>query len=309
MTEPPRRKQHLVSKGYQANFALAGRVAVLDARTGRVIDSKRSIKENWRTQDFLSLVSNDGVVDDTLEREFAQQEQFFLNAVRDIKPFQAPTAAQKRALDALTATHLARSADYASAHAALADSTVETAVPRLAHDERVLNAFRRDRRREPKAGELEELIEASAAAFLVDPQYLLHGIRRVSTGVTDILAGLHVQLVALESRLPGFLLADIPVLHGRRDNGVFGFREPVAVGDADIIVVPVQRRLAAFYTADRLRDLEIRTKNGWCWVNSLLVHGAATEVACHPDDALSMSRLIRDMDRYPPRKFDGVTIR
>lgn len=309
MTEPPRRKQHLVSKGYQANFALAGRVAILDARTGRVIDSKRSIKENWRTQDFLSVISDAGIVDDTLEREFAQQEQFFLNAVRDIRAFWPPTAHQKRALDALTAVHLARSAAFAAAHAELAQSSVAITVGRLVHDERALNAFRRDRGREPEAGELEAVIETTATAFRGDPRLLLHGIRRVSTGVTGILARLSVQLVALDVRLPGFLLADVPVLHGRRDEGVFGFREPVAVGDADIIVIPIQRRLAAFYTADPLPDLNVKTKKGWSWINALLAHGAATEVACHPDDAPDVSRLLRQLDRYPPRKFDGITIR
>lgn len=309
VAEPPRRKQHLVSRGYQANFASAGMVTVLDVRTGRVVERSRSIRRNWRVDDFLSVVSAAGVIDDSLEREFGRRERVFLNAVRRLEPFKPLTDEQKRSLDALVATHLARSGSFAAAHGRVAQGAAQSSVPRLALDDRVVRSFHRERGRAPEPGELEGIIAASARAFLSDPRLLSSGIKRVSAGIEDLLAPLHVQLVALDSHLPGFALADMPVLHGRRTEGIFGFGAPVAVGDADIIVVPVMRRLAAFYTADPLPDVCVKTKNAWCWINALFLHGAAAEVACHPDDALDVARLIRDVDRYPPGRFDSVTIR
>jgi len=60
-------------------------IAVLDARTGEVVSPRRSISINWRVSDFLSVISPDGVVDDSLEREFARSEQVFLNVIRHIE--------------------------------------------------------------------------------------------------------------------------------------------------------------------------------------------------------------------------------
>ena len=81
-----------------------------------------------------------------------------------------------------------------------------------------------------------------------------------------------------------------------------------AVGDADLIIVPVSRRLAALYSGQFLPTVRIRTKASLRWINSLLIRSALNEVACHPDDALEASRLIKNLDRYPPTRFDAITI-
>ena len=53
------------------------------------------------------------------------------------------------------------------------------------------------------------------------------GVRRVDPGIQQLLAKWKVQLVGLADALPGFVLPDNPVLHGRRAEGRFGFRAGV----------------------------------------------------------------------------------
>ena len=74
-----RRLQHLVSKGYQRNFANGVWLTIIDPESGAVVDEKRSIKTNWRLQDFLSVTWSEDDVDDALEREFAEHERVVLN--------------------------------------------------------------------------------------------------------------------------------------------------------------------------------------------------------------------------------------
>lgn len=308
MSDNLRRNQHLVSKGYQRNFAQGQSIAVLDARTGEVVSPRRSISINWRVSDFLSVISPDGVVDDSLEREFARSEQVFLNVIRHIEVHRPLSEAQKSALDALTATHAIRSLSFSIAHES-AVSSVEQGALGLAQDVRAREFFLRDKGRPPKRGELDALVAAVARDFAESPDLLASGIRRVSRGLQELLGNYSIQLVASSEDLPGFILADHPVLHGRMSEGRFGFRDAGAFGDADVLAVPIGRRLVAFYSAKSLPDVLIRTKKGVRWVNSLLLRGAQSEVACHPEDALETSRLIRGASRYPPEEFDSVTIR
>lgn len=309
MSEELRRKQHLVSKGYQSNFADGKWLAVLDAHSGQLVSSRRSIEVNWRVADFLSVVSPDGDVDDSLEREFAQSEQVFLNRIREIELHIPMNAARKNALDALAATHLVRSLAFASAHDTAVRRTIEQRAPALARDERAVKMFIRDKGRHPEPGELEATVAAAALAFAESPDLRASSIRSVAAGAQQLLGKWTTQLVGSAEGLPGFVLPDHPVLHGRRTEGRFGFHDAGAIGDADLIIVPISRRLVAFYSGSRPVDLQLHTKKSVRWINSLLVRGARSEVACHPDDAQETSRLIRGSDRYPPERFDSVTLR
>lgn len=307
-TDGVRRIQHLVSKGYQRNFAEGWRVAVLRARSGAVVDERRQIRENWVVEDFLSVRSPDGSFDDSLEREFAAREQRFLNVIRDVRLGAPVTPSQKAAIDDLAAAHLTRSQSFAEAHQSAANAALSEAPSRLAHDPRAVGAFARQYGRFPLPGELESIVAAAAQKFGDEPDLFASGVRRVDPGIQHLLAKWKVQLVGMADDLPGFLLPDNPVLHGMRAEGRFGFRAAVAVGEADLIIVPISRRLVALYSGQRLPDVRIRTKASLRWINSLLVRSAVSEVACNPQDAQEVSRLIKNLDRYPPTRFDAVTI-
>ena len=308
MPEQLRRKQHLVSKGYQRNFADGEVVSVLDAHTGRVVWARRSIQTNWRAENFLSVVGPEGQVDDSLEREFGQSEGVFLKIVREIRLNKPLTPAQKSALDALAATHALRSRAFALAHHDVVASTVAQLTPDLIEDQLAIGLLAQELGRPPYPGELEDRVAAQADHFAARPDLFASGLRRSLTDLKKFFAKTTVQLVGSTEDLPGFILPDHPVVHGKRDEGRFGFHNGGAIGDADTIVLPISRRLVAFYSSKHSWDVQIRTKRGVRWVNALLLLGAQSEVACHPADVQETNRLIRDRNLYPPEKFDTIFI-
>lgn len=309
MPEKPRRRQHLVSKGYQRNFAADHTwVSVLDVKTGQTVYAKRAIGANWRIDDFISVIFPDGTVDDALEREFGERERVFLRVVREIRLHRAVDREQKAALDELAAVHLARNSAFKVAHQKVVRRTLEQQWPKLAQDNRLRARFARQWGRSPEPGELEAIVASAGNAFVSSPDFFTSGVQRVASGFRPLLAKWRVQLVGCADDLPGFILSDNPVVHGRLSEGLFGFLQAGAIGDADMIVVPISRRLVAFYSGRKLPDILIRTKNSLQWVNAILMQGAQQEVLCHPDDAQHTSRLIRNLDRYPAARFDTINI-
>jgi hypothetical protein len=74
--DPVRRMQHLVSNGYQRNFADGrGRLTIFSTASRSLIEELRPTKRNWVEEDFNSVLTADGQLDDSLEREFAKTEK------------------------------------------------------------------------------------------------------------------------------------------------------------------------------------------------------------------------------------------
>jgi hypothetical protein len=124
-------------------------------------------------------------------------------------------------------------------------------------------------------------------------------MRRVNAGIPEVLGRYRVQLVEAPDWMPGFVLADQPVVHACPDEERYGFVSQLAVGDADLIVVPIRRRLVAFYTVRQMASFTLKTKRGLRIINAALCRNAVTEVACHPADAPEASHLIRYIDKFP----------
>jgi hypothetical protein len=134
-------------------------------------------------------------------------------------------------------------------------------------------------------------------------------MRRVAKGLPALFGRFSVQLVEAPVWMAGFVLADQPVLHARRDKGRYGFAGHLAVGDADLIMVPIRRRLLAFHTVKPLPNFTLATKRDLRVINAALCRNALQEVASHPDDALEVSQLIRSIDRYPASALDDGTMK
>ena len=304
-----RRLQHLVSKGYQRNFANGVWLTIIDPESGAVVDDKRSIKTNWRLQDFLSVTWSEDDVDDGLEREFAEHERVVLNRVRDISPSTRTTPEQKRAVDLLAAIHLVRSPAYRDRRAAVSGNWLAGGALDMATSPELLRRFVAEMRRQPEPGELDAMVAEQAEALGRAPDQHADGVRYGAKKLNELFNSWTIQLIVIDERLPGLVLADHPILYGSKSSGRFGFQAAGPVGEAEIVIVPIQRRLAACYSPKQIRDRTITTKAGLHWINSLLVRGAVREVACHPDDALATSQLIRNLDRYPPASFDKARLR
>lgn len=95
----------------------------------------------------------------------------------------------------------------------------------------------------------------------------------------------------------------------RRDEGRYGFASHLAIGDADLIMMPIRRRLVAFYAVQQMANFTLKTERGLGVINAALCRNAVKEVACHPDDARDTSQVIRHIDRYPASALSDGTLR
>ncbi len=148
-----------MSRGLQRNFANeVHRVALLNSRSGRLIDRGRPIKSNWRRPGFNDCELSPGVVSDWLEKEFAKIEQRVLNQVRDVGPDNAGPE-QRAAVASLFALHLVRSETFRMRHDDIVEQLRREYIPSIAVEPKTVELFQRDYGRLPVDGEIEAIAE------------------------------------------------------------------------------------------------------------------------------------------------------
>ena len=109
--------------------------------------------------------------------------------------------------------------------------------------------------------------------------------------------------------MPGLVLADQPVVHARPDEGRYGFASHLAIGDADLIMMPIRRRLVASYTVQRMANFTLKTERGLRVINAALCRNAVKHQPCHLDDAPDTSQDIRYRDQYPASALSDGTLK
>jgi len=119
----------------------------------------------------------------------------------------------------------------------------------------------------------------------------------VTAHIPGVLGRYRVQLVEAPSWMSGFILAHQPVLHVRPDEGRYGFASQLAVGDADLIMTPIQRRLLACYTGQPLLNFTLKTKRSLRIINAALCRNAMKEIACHRDDVREASYVMKHINQ------------
>jgi len=118
----------------------------------------------------------------------------------------------------------------------------------------------------------------------------------------------HLQVIEVDASLPGLALGDNPMVHAHLPSSRFGIRDALAVGDADLIMAPLARRVVVFFTKDRIASKTLTTLVKVQELNSLIARAARNELACHPDDAVKVRRVCGNFGRYLPTG-DQLTVR
>jgi hypothetical protein len=296
---------HLVSRGYQRNFANDDhRIAVLAAPTAQLIDPARAIKSNFVREGFNSSVLTDGTESEWLEDAFASVERAVLNQIREVGPKRAG-AEQRAAVANLFAIHLVRSDSFLDTHDRVLKAVKREAVPRICAEERVLELFVSEYGREPEPGEIETIALKGLATDEHGRRTVTESMARQHDNLAEMLHSLAMQVVWTEHPLPGFILGDVPVVHANTAEGQFGFRDGLALGDADLVIGPISRRVAVCFTMQRLPHSQLRTKKIVDLVNAVFWRACRAEVACHPDDVLTTQQMVRRLDRLPSGLLHG----
>jgi hypothetical protein len=290
---------HLVSRGHQSNFADATkRIAVLDAASGQPIDV-RPIKSNWAAPGFNSFVRPDGEIVSDLELQWARLERTVLNQIRDVAPGSC-TSEQASSVKSLLAIHLVRSASYYDAHIRIMAEVRRDVGGSLEGDAEAAARFEKSLGRPPRAGEILNLAERLSREQEASRFSFVESMANVHNKLAAMFANWRVQVVGADPSGPGFLLADVPVVHFSSTRKAYGFRDRLALGDANLIGAPLTRHTAVFLSAAPVRDAQLKTKKQIQRINALFWRSAIAEVACHPDDVREATRVWSHLSTLRP---------
>ncbi len=291
--------QHLVSKGYQKNFATPDqRLAIVATGDGAVVDARRPTKRNWVEQNWNSIQEESGYTDSQLEHEWSRVEAGVMRRIREVAVGEC-TPQHRTAIVNLFAVHLVRSKAFAEFHDEIRGDAIPRLVSDLVADPETSDAFVADYGRDPTTSELETLVGTYATNSERSGRSLVEAMTHQHNSIAEKLIPYHVQVVQAVNSLPGFVLGDVPVVHASLASGRFGFRDRLAIGDADLLIAPLTRRIVVCFTATRRADVRITTKRKVREINAIFVRAALDEVACHPDDLLETQRLVRNL---PPAR-------
>ncbi len=295
---------HWVSRGYQQNFATTDkRVAVFDVRLGRVVDDRRPIKSNFQERGFTTFLQA-GVPQDLLERAFASVESRVLNEIRTISRGRSGPQ-QKADVANLFALHLVRSPAFKVFHAHITQRYRDDDVPVVASEPSLRERFEAEEGRGPTEGELLDLTLRAYNDLVADPMHLVTSMIRQHDAMAEVLNRFHLQVVEVHAGLPGLVIGDTPVVHAALSVGHYGFRDRLALGDADFIMGPLTRRTAACFTAQRRPAVHVTTRKMLDAINAIFLRGAQVAVACHPDDSKAVRQIHSRLDRLPSTILTG----
>lgn len=297
-------QDHWVSRGYQQNFASADkRVAVFSVRAGRVVDAGRPVKSNFREHGFTTFLEA-GVPNDLLERAFASVEKHVLNEIRTISATRRGPQ-QKAAVANLFAVHLVRSPAFKSFHRDIGERFRANDIPTYATDDELIERFMASKGHPPNDGDLLDLSLSVYDEMIADPMSLVSSMIRQHDAAAEMFNGFHLQVVELASGLPGFVIGDTPVVHAALKDSLYGFRDHLALGDADFIIGPLTRTTAACFTVRPLSPVLVKTRKKLDTINAIFLRAALVEVACHPQDAKALPQTYSRLDRLPPSILTG----
>lgn len=285
---------HLVSAGYQRNFGDDEHfLTIIAARDGQLLRRRQAIKSNWTAANWNSVVDpSKGRADTRLEAEFARIESTALHTVRNVRIGRLDDQGRGAIIE-LFAMHLARSEPFRTWEREIAADFLPKRIQGLGEKSHLVESFTRQSGRLPRPGEIE-----AAARQLTDEKDTTNEWRVESTAnhynaAAEKLSTFAIQIVEVDDRLPGLPIGDVPIVHAHLGRHLFGYRDRLAIGDADLICGPLTRRVLVCLTAVQQPHATIRTKAKLNQVVSLFARAAVREIACHPEDALHVQRVCR----------------
>lgn len=300
---PPGANHHLVSRSYQQNFASADkRVSVISTATGDVVDRGRAIKSNFALPGFNDVESIDGGHDASLEAAFGSIERPVMDQIRRVRPGYAGPD-QRAAVAQHFAMHLVRSEPYRAMHDDIVEQLRASEGPKYESNPDV---FERAFGRAPSSDEVATIVSRCLDEMTAGNRSVAQSTARQYVRIADKLNSLRMQILWIDGDdLPGFILGDVPVVHALVGSDRYGFRDKLAIGDADLIVGPLTRRTAVCFTMARDPTTRIRTRKLVDTINAVFWRAAESKVACHPDDVVATKQLGNRLERLPLDRFRG----
>jgi hypothetical protein len=297
--KPSLPNDHWVTRGYQKHFADEKqlRVSVLQAGTGKIIANGRPIRRNFAMPGFTTYFDQDGT-NKQLEDAFMRVEGPVLNAIRKISVDNCGPR-MKAAVANLFAVHLVRNPTFKVMHALIMEGFRTEDVPQVAANPRLPAMFQEAFGRLPREGELHEIALEQFTKLFENPGASAHTMMRQHDEIAARLNQFHMQLIFIDDDLPGFVLGDVPIVHAHTGSDRYGFRDHLALLDANLIIGPLSRRVAACFTFRPFPPARVVSRVGLDPLNAVFIRAAARELACHPDDASYIQDVFERVDSLP----------
>lgn len=279
-----RNHHHYIAKGLLRGFARDERVIFYIDKvelTGRCI----GIRDAFVVSGDSFFTDGDGERNDTLESEWAGLESAGLPIVRRLARGEPLESGDARRLSEVACMHFARSRSVMHLSEGFDQQILSQRAPELEDDGEASTAFERSYGRPPQPGEITELFEELIERERTTGRSRVGTMIRTHNRAGDILDGMHVQLIRPESDDIGFSIGDSPFLTINRERDDVGVLERVAIGDSDLIIMPMARDLAVAFTTSDEQDVTaerrlVESVNRYTW------RAAVRFVACHPRDLL-----------------------
>jgi hypothetical protein len=291
---------HLVSRGFQQNFSDGQkRVTLLKARSGKVIDAARPIKSNFVVPGYNTHVTQAGTADSRLEHEFAKIERPLADQIRRITPDNCGPS-DRGAVASHFALHLVRSEAFQSSHQGIIEQLRRDWVRDLARDPEVLKRYEAEFGGRPSADDITSYVDQIIHDHVQANRLHVDSMVKQYNSLGSHLSKFWVQVIIADQLGVGFALADIPIVHANTKTGQYGFRDGLALGDADLIVGPLTRWTAVALSVRPTPHVTLKVKKRLQEVNAVFARAALREIACHPDDARELARVCQRLDQLPP---------
>ncbi|MFP5487622.1 MAG: DUF4238 domain-containing protein [Acidimicrobiia bacterium] len=295
-------RHHLVSKGYQKNFADGQqRLTIINARSGVTIERLRPARRNWVEDDWNTFWEESGDPNRHLEQEFARIEAGVMRRIREVRPG-AVAQAQLAAVINLAAIHLVRSRSFIDFLRHVRTTAMPDLVDQFTTDPELLTRFEAQHGRRPDDGEVRSLVLRVGRELMTSRRSELETVIAQHNKIAELLTKNTLQVLTIADDLPGLPIGDAPVVHANLDSARFGFRDRLAIGDANLILVPLTRRVAACLTRSPMADTTIGSMHQWKRVVDIQIRACLGEIAAHPDDAHAVARLCRYPLKRPMRR-------
>jgi hypothetical protein len=290
-SERTRRRQHVISAGYQRLFAPDGRITYIDklTSTGTLVGVKDAFVEkdfnSWNRDVLKGILADAGPGqplsgwDDSMEKHIARLEAMAVPAMRRLSDKCEQPLDRWRAAE-LAAMHIARSYSFQNRFNILSPAGMHNLATFVSKQPDLVEYGQREYGRpvcpeEDLVPSLEKFAK-SGFAFVNEMRLQFEHIQRLFSRMT----------ISVAFCPPGssLLFGDSPVLYVSRDGSRVGMGQGVMLGEAHEFVMPISRTSALWIHSNPSYRDTLLHPDGCKKLNGLEWHGARRFVACHPDD-------------------------
>lgn len=247
-----------------------------------------SVRDAFVRSGFLTVQTPDGP-DDAAEDEFQKVENRVIRAVRAIDVDNVTGDDRGAALAAMSLL-LARSLRAEALGDRAAPDVVSEMFERSRNDRRLRREFARQAGRQPRPGEVEEVLTTVGRAWLESRDAHVSGMLHLFNSAQEYMRRFNVELLSSRRAGHGFVTSDNPVTLTRGDGmiEVESERTNFAMGDADRVFAPIRRDLVVSLTSGRHWQGHLATREV-VMINNAMWRGAFECVGAHPGEDWRMA--------------------